>query len=417
MARAVSVRVGQYFGLLQLVFGLTWVGYVIYLPQLAAQAGISHGVVGWILVLDQVIFALCDWAVGIAVDRVAKVVGRVAKVVVGATAMSGLAFLLLPFVARFGAGVFVSLIVVWAITSSALRAPPLALLGRYTPVGQQPWVGSFFVVGAGLATASTPYLAGRITAYDPRIFFAASALSVLAITVTTVWAEKTLERAATPDNKPPSEIRMASFFVFLFAVLLLQIGFQVQSAINAQPLFSKYARPAQLPILLSLFWVGFTLLTPLASLLAKRFGAMACVITGASVAAGSAWVAAQATNIVSLSSAQFLCGGAWGAVMVGAVAAAFAIGRNGRAGTAAGGFFFVVALATMARIALVTTHADKVPEVASAWPWLPTVSWLAAALLLAVVFARRRAARPPTSAAPTPRPAVDRTAPGLRGRG
>jgi MFS family permease len=419
MARAVSARVGLYFGLLQLVFGLTWVGYVIYLPQLAAQAGISRGAVGWILVLDQVIFALCDWAVGIAVDRVAKVVGRVAKVVVGATAMSGLAFLLLPFVARFGTPEFVFLIVVWAITSSALRAPPLALLGRYTPVGQQPWVGSFFVVGAGLATASTPYLAGRITAYDPRIFFVASALSVLAITVTTVWAEKTLERAATPDNNPPSsQIRMASFAVFLVAVLLLQIGFQVHSAINAQPLFSKYARPSQLPILLSLFWVGFTLLTPLASLLAKRLGPMACVVTGASVAAGSAWVAARATNIVSLSSAQFICGGAWGAVMVGAVAAAFAIGRNGRAGTAAGGFFFVVALATMARIALVTTHADKVPALASAWPWLPTVSWLAAALLLlAVAVTRRREAHPPTSAAPTPRPAVDRTAPGPRGHG
>jgi hypothetical protein len=46
MPRAASTRVGLYFGLLQLVFGLTWVAYVIYLPQLAAQAGIGRGVVG-----------------------------------------------------------------------------------------------------------------------------------------------------------------------------------------------------------------------------------------------------------------------------------------------------------------------------------------------------------------------------------
>ncbi|WP_264992498.1 hypothetical protein, partial [Mycobacterium montefiorense] len=80
MPRAVSTRVGLYFSLLQLVFGLTWVGYVIYLPRLAAQAGINAGVVGWLLVFDQVIFAMCDWAAGAAVDRVARVVGRVGKI-------------------------------------------------------------------------------------------------------------------------------------------------------------------------------------------------------------------------------------------------------------------------------------------------------------------------------------------------
>jgi len=57
----VSTRVGLYFGLLQLFFWLSWVEYVIYLPKLAAQAGIDRGVVPWILVLDQAIFALCDW--------------------------------------------------------------------------------------------------------------------------------------------------------------------------------------------------------------------------------------------------------------------------------------------------------------------------------------------------------------------
>jgi MFS family permease len=418
MASGAATRVGLYFGLLQLVFGLTWVGYVIYLPQLAAQAGINRGVVGWLLVLDQIIFVLCDWAAGIAVDRVAKVVGRVGKAVVRVTAVSGLAFLLLPFVARFGAGVFVSLIVVWAITSSALRAPPLALLGRYTPVSQQPWVGSLFVIGAGLATASTPFLAGRITAYDPRILFGASALSVVAVTATIVWAEKTLERAAPPEKDPPREIRFVTFLVFLAGVLLLQIGFQVHASINAQPLFAKYARPEQLPLLLSLFWVGFTLLTPLASLLAKRFGAMVCVLMGALVAAGSAGAAALASNVVSLGVAQFICGGAWGAVMVSVVAAAFAIGRNGSEGTAVGALFSVVALATTMRIALVTAHADKVPAVASVLPWIPAVSWLSAALLLLPVMLGDDTARLTwLSGGPTRRRAAGRTAPGRRGRG
>jgi MFS family permease len=392
MPRAASTRVGLYFGLLQLVFGLTWVAYVIYLPQLAAQAGIGRGVVGWLLVLDQIIFAACDWAAGVAVDRVAKVVGRVGKIVVGVTAVSALAFLLLPLAAPLGAGVFVSLIVVWAITSSALRAPPLALLGRYTPAGQQPWVSSLFVVGAGLATASTPFLAGRITAYDPRILFGASAVSVLAVTLSVGWAEKTLERAAPPEKHAPIEFPFATFLAFLAAVLLLQIGFQVHSFINAQPLFGEYARPTQLPILLSLFWIGFTLLAPLASLLAKRFGGIASMMLGALVATGCSWAATQATDVVSLGIAQFICGSAWGWVMVSAVAAAFSIGRHGREGTAVGALFSVIAVATMARIALVATHGDQVPAVAAALPWLPTASWLAAALVLVPVV--RRMTRP-----------------------
>ena len=392
MPRAVSTRVGLYFGLLQLVFGLTWVGYVIYLPQLAARAGISPGVVGWLLVFDQIIFALCDWAAGVAVDRVARVVGLVGKIVAGATAVSTLAFLLLPFVSRSSADVFVAVIVVWAITSSALRAPPLALLGRYTPVGRQPWVSSLFVVGVGLATASTPFLSGRIAAYDPRIFFCASAVSVLAATLSIVWAEKTLSRDAPPETPAPTEIRISILLVFLAAVLLAQLGFQVHSAVNAQRLFAKYARPGEVPTLLSVFWIGFVLLTPLASLLAKRFGGIVSMMLGALVAAGSAWAAAQATDVVSLGIAQFICGAAWGCVMVSAVVAAFAIGRHGSQGTMVGAVFSVIAVATMARIALVTAHGDQVPAVAAALPWLPTVAWLAAALLLIGVPTLRRAA-------------------------
>ncbi|ORV52096.1 hypothetical protein AWC05_21385 [Mycobacterium florentinum] len=397
MPRGVSTRVGLYFGLLQLAFGLTWVGYVIYLPQLAAQAGISAGVVGWLLVCDQIIFACCDWAAGVAVDRVARMVGRVGWIIAAATSVSALAFLLLPLVSRSGAYIFVALIVVWAITSSALRAPPLALLGRYTPDGRQPWVSSLFVVGTGMATASTPFLTGRLTTYDPRILFGASAVSVFAVTLSIVWAEKTLTRTAPPEKEAPTEFRVGILLMFLAAVLVAQLGFQVHSSLNAQRLFAKYAEPSGLPALLSLFWIGFALLTPLASLLAKRLGGLVAMMVGAVIAAGSAWAAALATDVVSLGIAQFVCGAAWGAVMVGAVVTAFAIGRHGREGTAAGALFSVIAVATMARIALVTAHGDRVAAVASALPWLPTVSWLAVALLLPPVLLRmRRVPQPAT---------------------
>src|SRR6516165_741936 len=108
-----STGVGLYFGVMQLFFALTWVVYVIYLPRLAAQAGIGSGAVLWILFGDQVIFALCDWVTGLASDRVAETVGRLGKLVAAVTALSALAFLLLPLVTRLGAPVFLGLTVVW----------------------------------------------------------------------------------------------------------------------------------------------------------------------------------------------------------------------------------------------------------------------------------------------------------------
>lgn len=390
MTRAVSTRVGLYFGVMQLFFALSWVIYVIYLPKLAAQAGIGRGVVPWILVLDQLIFALCDWATGLAADRVANVLGRLGKIVAAVTVLSALAFLLLPLVAGFGPPVLLAMVVIWSITSSALRAPPLTLLGRYTPPDQQPWVGSLFLLGIGIASVLAPFLGGWIAAYDPRILFAASAVSLAVVTFSIVWAEKTLARSAPPEKHAASKIQPATFLWFLAAILLLAIAFQVHSFINADPLFLKFVRPPDLPLLDSLFWIGFSLLMLPASFLAERFGGIAVMALGALVAAASAWAAVAATDVVPLGVAQFISGGAWGCVLMSAVAAAFAIGHTGNEGKAVGAVFSVMAVAAMARIVLVAGHFVQVHALALALPWVPAFAWLVAALML-LPAARRRA--------------------------
>src|SRR6202035_1234218 len=128
-------RTGVYLAVLQLVFTLGWTTYVIYLPRLAAEVGIAPSAVILILMLDQAIFTITDTAMGIAADRIAPVVGRLGVFVGALTTLSCAAFVALPFVAGSGAGAqgwFIALIVIWAITSSALRAPPLTLLGKYS---------------------------------------------------------------------------------------------------------------------------------------------------------------------------------------------------------------------------------------------------------------------------------------------
>jgi len=389
--RPVSTRVGLYFGVMQLFFNLSWVIYVIFLPQLAAQAGVSKGVVPWILVLDQVIFALCDWAAGLASDRVANILGRLGKLVAAVTALSALAFLLLPLVTRIGAPVFLVLTVIWAITSSALRAPPLTLLGRYTSPDRQPWVGSLFLLGIGVSSALAPFLAGSITAYDPRIMFAASAVSVVVVTWSIVWAEKKLAHSAPPAKPTGAKIQSATFVLFLAAILLLAIAYQVHFFINTEPQFRRFARPTELPGLLSLFWIGFDLLMLPASMLTKRFGGTAVMAGGALVAAASAWAAKQATDVLTLSVAQFVCGGAWAAVAMSAVAAAFRLGHTGSEGKAIGAMYSVLAVAAVARIAVVAGHIQHDSAIALALPWLPAIAWLAAGFML--LPAARRPAR------------------------
>src|SRR5687768_913311 len=71
--------VGVYLAVVQFFFALTWTVYVIFLPALAAQVGIPGEVVIWVLMLDQLVFVLSDYAFGVAGDRAAKVVGRLGR--------------------------------------------------------------------------------------------------------------------------------------------------------------------------------------------------------------------------------------------------------------------------------------------------------------------------------------------------
>ena len=63
-------RVGIYFAAVQFLFVSCWTVYVIFLPQLAAQAGIEKKWVIYILMADQAIFTLMDFSLGVAADRV-----------------------------------------------------------------------------------------------------------------------------------------------------------------------------------------------------------------------------------------------------------------------------------------------------------------------------------------------------------
>src|SRR5256714_3148968 len=151
------MNLGLILGVVQFFFATTWTLYVIYLPQLAAQAGIGREWVPWILVADQVVFAIADIVTGFWIDRVRAGLARFGGWILALTVVSCLAFLALPFYSR-NAVFFLTAILVWSITSSALRSPPWALLARYAAAPSVPWLSTLVLTGSAIVAALAPYL-------------------------------------------------------------------------------------------------------------------------------------------------------------------------------------------------------------------------------------------------------------------
>ena len=401
---AANTGAGTWLAMLQLVFTLGWVTYVIYLPKLAADVGIAPVVVIYILMLDQVIFTITDTAMGLMADKVARVVGRLGLIVGIITAVSCACFVALPFVAGQGPQAQIALIVlivVWSATSSALRAPPLVLLGKYAARPSRPLLASLTMLGYGLAGAVAPYMAVSLRGVDPRLPFLLAGVTLLLVTLTLSRVERGLVQV-TARAKPalPAQDKALSRtpVLFIAAMVILALGFQLHVSLNSVPLFRRFAAPADLQWLLPVFWIGFNIAMFPASALVKRHGGIVVIGAAALLGAAAVVAAAYAVNLELLIAAQFVAGAAWGCVMMSAVAAAMAIGETGAEGRVIGLVFSALALATFARMAAVAGGLPGMPDYAALLSWAPVACWaIAGAGLLALAAARflRRSASVP----------------------
>ncbi len=256
-------RTGVYLAFLQLVFTLGWTTYVIYLPKLAAEVGIAPTAVILILMLDQAIFTITDTAMGIAADRIAPFVGRLGVFVGALTALSCAAFVALPFVAGVGPGAqawFIALIVIWSITSSALRAPPLTLLGRHRARPSVPYLAALAMLGYGVAGAVSPYLGVALRSHDARLPFVISSVVLLLTALALSRVERGLAQDPSPNKadepaKPLGKVPV----IFIASMVILALGYQLHFSINSGPFFLRFAKPADLQWLMPVFWIGFNI--------------------------------------------------------------------------------------------------------------------------------------------------------------
>ncbi|WP_315776470.1 MULTISPECIES: MFS transporter [unclassified Bradyrhizobium] len=396
-----ATRIGLHLALLQLVFTLLWTTYVIYLPKLAAQAGIAPSDVVLILMLDQAIFTLSDTAMGIAADRIGRVAARFGLFVGLLAAVSCAAFVALPFVAASaGPAVFIGLIAIWALTSSVLRAPPLTLLGRHAARPAIPFLAALVMLGYGVAGAVSPYLGVILRDYDPRLpFIISSAVLLLTALGLARIPQDAGPAAQAPANPKPEPKPLRGLpLLFIGAMVILALGYQLHFSINSSAFYLRFAKPEDLSWLMPVFWIGFNLVLFPASVVVKHRGGLIVMGIAGLLGAIAIVIAELAGALTVLIVAQFIAGAAWGCMMMSAISAALAIGTSGAEGKVTGLVFSALALATFARIAAVAGGLQKLPDYAPLVRWAPVACWLVAGaglLAMAAAGLQGRRASPP----------------------
>ncbi|MCC8983261.1 MFS transporter [Bradyrhizobium acaciae] len=390
--RAVN-RTGVYLAVLQLVFTLGWTTYLIYLPKLCAEVGIAPSTVILILMMDQAIFTITDTAMGMAADRISILVGRLGLFVGILAAISCVAFTALPYVAGTGPGArvwLIALIVIWAITSSALRAPPLTLLGKYRAQPSVPFLAALAMLGYGIAGALSPYLAVVLRNQDARLPFVLSGAVLLLTALAFSGIERRVAEEAQPARLAEPARRLGAVSMFMIgSMVLLSLGYQLHFNINSAPFYLRFVKPNDLQWLMPVFWIGFNIAMFPASIVVKHRGGL--IVMGAAGLLGAfAIVAAEiAGSLNGLIVAQFMAGAAWGCMLMSAVSAALAIGETGAEGKVTGLVFSALALATFARMAAVAGGLQKLPDYAPLVQWAPVACWSVAGAGLLVIAASR----------------------------
>ena len=391
-----ATRFGVYLGFLQLALTLSWAAYVIYLPKLLAEVGIAPTTVIFVLMMDQLIFTVTDTAMGIAADRIAGVFGRLGVLVGSLTAISSAAFIAMPYVAGNGpkAQIFlIALIVIWTSTSSALRAPPLTLLCRYAAKPSIPFLSALVMLGYGVAGALSPYLGALLRDKDARLPFILSSVVLLITALALTRVERDL--VGRSPSSSPKAAKVAKPLgkvpvMFIASLVILALGYQLHFSINSAPFYLRFAKEADLPWLLPVFWIGFNFAMFPASRVIRHRGGLFVMGTAGLLGAIAMIGAEMAGNLNTLIATQFIAGGAWGCMLMSAVSAALAIGGGtGAPGKVVGLVFSALALATFARMAAVAGGLQKLPEYAPLLHWAPVACWSVAGAGLLVLVASR----------------------------
>ena len=368
----------------QFFFTLGWTVYALYLPDLLKGAGLAASWLPWLLMADQLIFAAMDIAFGIAADRMADTYRRLARLLLWLTSLSAVAFLLLPSLAPVSPGLLLLVLAIWVISASVVRAPTMVLLAKRAKAAQQGQLVLCYAGGMALASALSPFLGLWLKGVDPQLVFALSGLALLGAVLVLLRLAPVPPDVEADDGQQP--VSFTSYLPLLAVLGLAAFGFQVHAFVNAAPLYLLHVGKDSLPWLMPLLWLGFFAALLAVSALLKRFAAWPVVAAGLLLTALASYGAGLGGGLAGLIGLQLLTGAGWAMVLGGLMEQAGVDGSRGAEGLFMGSFFAVLAISSLARIALATQYLPLLQPVRFE---LPAALLLAAGLFLAVYVLKR----------------------------
>ncbi len=344
---SVTRRKFSYPGILQFLFLLTWVTYVLYLGEFLDKLGMAKSFLPWLLILDQILFLLADVTMGFFSSKVFRLHRRIGPLLLVLNLASCLIFIALPHLAATTPALFIGMTIIWVLTSSVLRVPLFGLIAQRSAEPLHGTAGA--LLGMGIAGALAPYLVHLLKGIDPVLPFTLAGISLGLATLGFLQWESA--HAQTHD-RPAATPSTRGLLRLLLPVLLLAAGFQLHAFINSALLFRQVAESGMLQWLLPVFWIGFSLAVFPGAKLVEQRGAENTF--HASAAAGSIALALClfGPSLPLLLFLQLLAGLAWGGVFTSGLAIAAQLGASGKEAFFTGIIFALLALAAIARILL-----------------------------------------------------------------
>ncbi len=357
-----------YVGMVQYLFLLTWIVYVIFLGDLAARVGVPEGFVPKLLLADQLLFACADLIAGYYADRIMTWMRRLGPWLVVSNLLSCAAFVALPWIGTQSPTVFVCLTVVWVLTASVLRAPLYGLIARR---GAEPGrTTAMGLMGMGLASACAPFLGVWLKGADPILPFVLSGVVLALMTLGMMaWEPRP---GAKPEDAPSSTAgKHGSLAGLLIFLMCLGAAVQLHVFFNSAPLFKAVADAASLPWLMPVFWVGFSLAVYPGARLIEQYGGTRVMLAAALAGVLAMLAVLSWPGMTVLLPLQAILGIAWGASFLACLMLAGELGHYGRESRLIAVLFAGLAVVTAGRISLglagLAQPANTLPLTAGLW--------------------------------------------------
>lgn len=397
----------SYLAIVQFLFFTTWIVYIIYLGDLLEQIGLGKHTVLWVILFDQLVFAIMDILMGFGSDRAARLMRQIGPFIVAVNTVSCLGFMAMPWIASngdtgaIGQTLWITALLLWIATSSVLRAPTFMLLAKHAAAPQVPSLVAINLAGLAIGAALAPYLGTVLKTLDPMLPFMVTAATLWFATIGIIYVERFLQHNPNEkhkekfpkDEQTPNDFNAhhPSFTPLLLTLLggaiLLALGFQLHIFVNSKTHYLQFAQAEQLVWLLPVFWIGFNLLIFPASKLSKKHDSLAIMLWTFPLGVIALWLVSVSIDLNMLVVAQLLAGGAWGILLMAGIATSLAIGGKSHGGLILGLWFSMLAIGAMVRVLIMLGDFHKQADMSVWLHTLPILSWFLAAVCF--YFARR----------------------------